>query len=785
VTSPGQPIDVAFVEIVPDTSLFVTRLRRQTREAFDDLERAAERVAENLEGDLKDAADDAGDAFEKTSDRISDDMQEAADNVEAAFEDVDASSNDMHRRLDQRAEHTADVFDKVGDKISDSVNDAFDDAGDGAKKANKIFSTLGESLVSIGSAIVGLGASAPTPAGLIAIGVVVAALAALTPLILALVAALADLAGLVTVLPAGLAVLAAVIAPLVIGFQGFGDAIGAILEKDPEKIKEALAGLAPAARSVAVEFQKLLPQFERLQDIVQQTLFAQFQGSLTAVANALLPTLTAGLARVADALGDAGAAFAAFLSSAATRNTLAAVFASAETVVRTLTPAVIRLFEVLTSAVAAGLPFVEQLTVAFARLLDNFSAFLAESIKTGAFKDFFDDAIATVRELFDLGKALGGLFVAIFGDLDDAGRSFIGTLTDLVNRMTAFFESSEGKDLLQDLAASIPLIAQAIGFMVNALVFVLDLLGDLDDAAIATKNALVEFFTATGTAISNFVDSVAEFFAALPGKILAALAALPGLINNFFLFLFDQLFIAIGQGLALIIFAFTELPGLLLQALIALPGVLLNIFHTAFTTVTTFVISSLQFLIRVIPELLAQAVEFGRQVIVTGFQRIVEFIRSVPGRIRDAFLAAGSLVIEIGAAIAGALKSVINRAIDRINDGIRSIDDVLPGSLPRIPRLEHGGVATQETLARIGERGRAEGVIPLEDPRALRLIGEAIAGAAGNTGGGALFGPGSIQINFDGVTPTDGEARQVGQFVGEGIAAALTRRGIKLQVRAV
>lgn len=782
---PGQPIDVAFVEIVPDTSLFVTRLRRQTREAFDDLERTAERASENLEGDLKNAADSAGDAFDKASDRIGDGMQEAAAKVEVAFEQVDDASIDLHRRLDSRVERTGDIFDKMGDQIGDSVKEAFDEAGDGAKKLNGALSTLGESLVAIGSAVIGLGVSAPTPAGLIAIGAVLAGIAALTPVVLALVAALADLAGLIAVAPAGLAVLAAAIAPLVIAFQGFGDAIGAILEKDPDKIKEALDRLSPAARSVAVEFQRLLPQLERLRSVVQDALFSRLQGSLTAVANSLLPTLQTGLARVAGALGDMIAAFGRVAASAGSQQVLNEVFATTERIINRLTPIAARLFDGLISAVHEGLPFVERIATAFGDALDNFTSFLNASIESGAFDEFIQDALATVGELVDLGKALGRLFVSIFADLDDAGRGFIGTLTDLVNRMAEFFESSEGKDLLQDLAEGIPKIGQALGFLVNAIVVVLDFLADLDDAFDTAIDGVISFFTTIGEAVAGFIGTAGEFFSALPDQIMAALSALPGLISSFFGFLFDQLFISIGRGIGLIVFAFTELPGLLLAALVELPGVLLNVFQTALNDVSVFVVNSLNFLVQVIPELLGQAVELGRQTVVNGFARIVEFIRSVPGRIRDAFLSAGSLVVEIGTAIGNALKNVINRAIDRINDGIRSIDDVLPGSLPRIPRLAHGGVATKETLARIGEGGRNEGVLPLEDSRAMRAVGQAIADAGGlGGGGGPLFGPGSIVVSFDGVVPTDGEARQVGQSVGEGIASALTRRGIKLQVRA-
>lgn len=54
-------------------------------------------------------------------------------------------------------------------------------------------------------------------------------------------------------------------------------------------------------------------------------------------------------------------------------------------------------------------------------------------------------------------------------------------------------------------------------------------------------------------------------------------------------------------------------------------------------------------------------------------------------------------------------------------------------------QLEKGGVTDgtgqQGILANIGERGRKEGVIPLEDPRAMREIGQAIAKAGGLGGG--------------------------------------------------
>lgn len=53
--------------------------------------------------------------------------------------------------------------------------------------------------------------------------------------------------------------------------------------------------------------------------------------------------------------------------------------------------------------------------------------------------------------------------------------------------------------------------------------------------------------------------------------------------------------------------------------------------------------------------------------------------------------------------------------------------------------LEGGGVAEKEMIAKIGEKGRAEGVLPLKDPRAMKMVGEAISDAGGAGGGGNTF----------------------------------------------
>jgi hypothetical protein len=50
--------------------------------------------------------------------------------------------------------------------------------------------------------------------------------------------------------------------------------------------------------------------------------------------------------------------------------------------------------------------------------------------------------VATLDELLDLGAAVGELLGVLFSGTDDAGRGFIGTLTDLTQRLTEFFKSA-------------------------------------------------------------------------------------------------------------------------------------------------------------------------------------------------------------------------------------------------------------------------------------------------------------------------------------------------------
>lgn len=104
-----------------------------------------------------------------------------------------------------------------------------------------------------------------------------------------------------------------------------------------------------------------------------------------------------------------------------------------------------------------------------------------------------------------------------------------------------------------------------------------------------------------------------------------------------------------------------------------------------------------------------------------------------------------------------AVIEIINRMIDSVNGMAFEVPSWVPGmggekfgvSLPKIPQLAEGGIATKPTLATIAEAGEAEAVIPLSQ---LSTMLQPMPAAGGEGSGGGMT------INFAPVIHVQGEA---------------------------
>ena len=150
--------------------------------------------------------------------------------------------------------------------------------------------------------------------------------------------------------------------------------------------------------------------------------------------------------------------------------------------------------------------------------------------------------------------------------------------------------------------------------------------------------------------------------------------------------------------------------------------------------------SALNRLTSVVSNAVSRAATSGRSRAVAGFNSIVAYVASVPGRIgalAGRFASAGARLVaslvnglkrvpslgSIGSAIAGVIRSQANNIIGAINRGISQVDAILPGSLPRIPGFARGAVVDDPTLGVFGEAGR-EVIIPLERPQRARELAQ-------------------------------------------------------------
>jgi hypothetical protein len=320
-----QPIDTAFVEILPD---------------FDQFEKSAQRqIANQLRKIGKDA--------QKAGDQVEESFRASGKQSEKAFAGIGDAADTAFKDIERGAKRADGSFVDLNGRLRDSRGRFLSlgrDAGDSLIE-------LGGNADTVGKALAGLGAKGGVP-GIVALA---AAAAIAAGPVAALGAALADLAGFVVLVPAAAAVTVAAVVPLTLAFQNFGDAIEAVASVTLRRSMKAQK-LAPSARSVAKEIGGLLPSFRSLQRTVQEAFFAPLRGDLTAISRNLLPTLRSGLASVSGAFGNLFSEVAKFFAAPARLKLINDVFAVTKGLVDSLTPVVIKLFGAFEAATQAVLP---------------------------------------------------------------------------------------------------------------------------------------------------------------------------------------------------------------------------------------------------------------------------------------------------------------------------------------------------------------------------------------------------------------------------------------------
>lgn len=755
-TSPGMPLETAYVEILPDFSKFPRKVREDLRVELARLEIEIRDAARAMERAITNAARDAGAAMAR-----------------------DIGLGAAAARLELKS--VGDAADGMGGKIRRSVKDSVNDLENLAKRG--LMDVLRDGFQELSNAVQQLGSFlGKVPPMLLLI-------IALAPPIIALASALADLAGFIALVPAGIATLAATVIPAVVAFQNFGEAVSALAAGTPktqaelEKLNTTLGKLSPAARVVAKEVAGLVPLLQHIQRATQEAFFIPLQGVFPQLAFILGGPIKEGLQRVAFALGNITAEFVKFFSIAENVTLINNIFVTTAKILGTIGPAVLSVFVGLGEVVNATLPFIDRLNTALAGALTEFANFITRAARDGSLNKFVEDAFKTANELWGLLKSIGGLLGTLFAGTNQSGHDLINTLTDMITKLDQFLNSKNGQETLKELVIGV----KAFGFTLMATANTLIFLQDLFINSMRALKLVGEGFFIAAEAVGKFFEKVGELIGQFFDQI-------PQAIDNFHQMLaqsvqnsFDAIFTAIGTAIGAILFAVEELPGRAAEFISSLPQRIADalsgtgpavdgVFHDMFETV--------------------------KKTLADGWDEIIGFIKSVPDRIAElgpllmeagrtlirnlmnGFRFANNFISDVAGDIVNSMKNLINRAISKINDGIAIVEQRIPGGfvhLGRIPLLASGGLALGPAM--IGEQGQPELALPLNDPRAQRAIQQAIG--AMDSGTVFNFGPGSIQIMFDGVVPTPEQAQETGRHVAQGMADLLARTNTRMAIRAM
>jgi hypothetical protein len=424
--------------VVADAGKFATDLQKKVKKAVSKV--ANSKTFAALTQAAGKAGEEAGEAFSRGIDRKG--------RLRAKRTGTDTAKSFAGGLIDGIRAATPSIVATAGTAV-ESVANAFKTG----------FNLAGSGIQGVVGAVASLASSGPVGIA-IAIAALIAgfiALVTIGPAVIATLtaigAALASLVGLIGAAPATIGILVAAFGPLILAFQGFGEAVGALAEGDMEKFNEALEKLSPSARRVAREFKALMPFFKELQQIAQENLFSSLVGQVERLGKVLGPVLKRGVGGVTSEFGTLLGNIGTTLARPESVRTLDRLFQTVTRIIAAFNLPVSNFLLSIINAIDASLPSVETFFTKLAGGLDSFANFITQSTEDGSFQKFLDRAFETLDTIWTLITNIGAVLADVFLDpaLQETGLAFFDAVNDALAEMHEFFQSEEGKQFLRDL----------------------------------------------------------------------------------------------------------------------------------------------------------------------------------------------------------------------------------------------------------------------------------------------------------------------------------------------
>jgi phage-related protein len=603
-----EPIDEAYVEIKPDLKDFDKEVKRELDGSFnriedklddliDTIEKGFDRLVVALDANFSELQHIAKDTFDEIQDfargagrSIATDIEVGTKIAKHEIDDLADDAKHDFNRIERSARGSGFSIMGIFSKMGSSVLNVFSNIGE---SASNVGSKIGSSL---GSTIGQVGSSLGTVTGSIGSIGQFALMATLIPAAIGLASALSQLVGILAALPAAAGVAVAAIAPLILAFHGFADAVGAVISGDPKKIDEALKGLSPSARSVAKEFQGLVKPFKDLQKVTQEALFKPLVGVLTQLANAVLPSLRAGLPIVASAFGNMFAQMGKLFANAETAGVFNQVFATTARIVQAFTPVLVHLVDVVSNLFVTGLPYVERFFGVIAKGIDAFATWLEKAQDGGKVTGWLEKAWDVGKKAVEVLKQLGIFAATLLNSFSDEGTDTLNGLGDALKKVNDYLKSSDGAETLHNLGVMIHWAGNAIVFLVestttaykalnaffdfvrgigpffvklgnwikdawnSAVDWTVNAWHNIEDFVVGVWNGIINFFKNTGTSIGSFFSNLWTSIVNGVHNIVATIMAFPGALKQYLIDAIHQAAYNFGYAIGMIVKFFMDLP---------------------------------------------------------------------------------------------------------------------------------------------------------------------------------------------------------------------------------
>jgi hypothetical protein len=484
------------------------------------------------------------------------------------------------------ATRRADGFGGTMRRIGDSIAGAFSrGVSNAVKTGTELFSGFFRS-ASAKAAEAGTNIAASLGTAAVSTGGMTAATGGLNLLLAALLGIAAAVptvaAGFVALAPALLAVgglagagatatvgLAAAVATLKLGLSGLGEALAAH-GKGAKEFNKALKELSPAGREMAKVLVGLQDDVDRLRRRLQQKLLVGLSDEVKELAGRWMPALRRILGDTATSFNRIGKSV---IDALGRRDFIINMRDAAGAFNKMLDRIGLSLDDLIDAfgrlAGSSG-PVLEKIGDLLGGVIEKFSRWIRTADKSGKLDSFMQKAADTLQTIWSIGgqvfgiigelveilfpgseRASEGLFDGVQKSLEklrewlddpknqQAIRDFIDKILDGIGRVVAWFEDPKNQEKIREWFSRIGDLAAAIGDAADTIADLVDKVGGWIDAV----EGWVEDIGDIPDVLRGVWDEVSKdarekwnvilaFFRTLPGKVVAAIAAMPARVAS-------------------------------------------------------------------------------------------------------------------------------------------------------------------------------------------------------------------------------------------------------------